>query len=614
MSSRLLGVVALAFALAATPALSAEVHATLRVDPEVPLGADPVGRLRLYAPDPVDPGSSISHWDMVASPDLLMKPFIAPGAPIGESDLTVEQLKDIGWSSGRSNIVVRFTDPQGQGFNAAGSLGSQRRAAIEHVAEIWSGLLQSTVTIHVEASFQKLPCADGSATLAQAGPAFIFESFSGADIPNAWYPGALAEALSGQNLSIEDDVNPEAAEIHAEFNSAIDSGCLGGGATFDYSLDGTAQSGRLSFVNVALHELGHGLGFVTLVDETTGANPMGKPDIFSFFIRDTSTGLLWHQMSDADRVASARNTGRVVWDGPNVNATAPSVLEPGPVLLIDAPANIDGSYEVARAEFGAELSENGLSGFLVAAHDGTASPRGGCQPFTNAAAVHGRIAVVVRGNCDYNVKARNAQNAGAIGVIVVNNVAGPPMAPGGTDSSIAIPVVMVRQDDGALLLQALGASQPNPTPPPPPPSNPTPTPPPPPTSSAGTIVPSVGSESPSTCVENGSTLCLENDRFRVRARYTTRGGSSGNGHAVALTGDSGHFWFFDAENIEVVIKVNNACAAPFNHFWVFAAGLTDVDVVIEVADTKSGRVLTYHNPQGRPFPPVQDTDAFPTCP
>ena len=57
-----------------------------------------------------------------------------------------------------------------------------------------------------------------------------------------------------------------------------------------------------------------------------------------------------------------------------------------------------------------------------------------------------------------------------------------------------------------------------------------------------------------------------------------------------------------------------SAAAPFNHFWFFAAGLTDVDTVIEVADTRTGRVLTYHNPQGRAFPAVQDTTAFPTCP
>jgi hypothetical protein len=100
----------------------------------------------------------------------------------------------------------------------------------------------------------------------------------------------------------------------------------------------------------------------------------------------------------------------------------------------------------------------------------------------------------------------------------------------------------------------------------------------------------------------------------VRGRWTTRQGSTGDAHAVPLTSDSGHFWFFEPDNVEVVLKVKNACAPPFNHYWFFAAGLTDVDVVIQVADTQSGRVLTYHNPQLRAFPPVQDTDAFPTCP
>src|SRR5262245_2839326 len=125
---------ALAFALAAAPVWSASVHGTLRTDPDVPLGADPAGRLRLYAPDPVDPGSSISHWDLPATPDLLMEPFIGPGAEIGELDLTVEQLEDIGWSPGSSRIVVHYRDAPGTGFLAPGTLGDQRRAAIEHVA------------------------------------------------------------------------------------------------------------------------------------------------------------------------------------------------------------------------------------------------------------------------------------------------------------------------------------------------------------------------------------------------------------------------------------------------------------------------------------------------
>ena len=189
---------------------------------------------------------------------------------------------------------------------------------------------------------------------------------------------------------------------------------------------------------------------------------------------------------------------------------------------------------------------------------------------------------MVRGNCNYAIKAAHAQDAGATALIVVNNVPGPPMAPGGTDTSITIPVVMVRQDDGALLFQSLGGSQPTPTSTPPhPPTGPTPTKTPtpsptpttqPPSSEPGTLDPVVTFESPSTCVANATTLCLETNRFRVRARWTTRAGATGNGNAASLTGDSGTFWFFEQANVELVLKVKNACGSAFNNFWFFAAG------------------------------------------
>ncbi len=91
------------------------------------------------------------------------------------------------------------------------------------------------------------------------------------------------------------------------------------------------------------------------------------------------------------------------------------------------------------------------------------------------------------------------------------------------------------------------------------------------------------------------------------------GAASGAGHAVSLTPDTGYFWFFDATNVEVVLKVLDACG--FNqHFWVFAGGLTNVQVHLSVTDTLTGVVRTYDNPQGKAFQPVQDTSAFLTCP
>ncbi|HJX26287.1 MAG TPA: phosphatase PAP2 family protein [Thermoanaerobaculia bacterium] len=114
-----------------------------------------------------------------------------------------------------------------------------------------------------------------------------------------------------------------------------------------------------------------------------------------------------------------------------------------------------------------------------------------------------------------------------------------------------------------------------------------------------------------TCVPGPTTLCLEDGRFKVEARWATEN-ASGAGQAVEMTDDSGRFWFFDAENPEIVVKVIDACDS-FDHFWVFASGLTNVEVQLTVTDTQEGRARQYYNAQGRPFAPIQDTDAFATC-
>lgn len=117
------------------------------------------------------------------------------------------------------------------------------------------------------------------------------------------------------------------------------------------------------------------------------------------------------------------------------------------------------------------------------------------------------------------------------------------------------------------------------------------------------------------CTSNATTLCLNNGRFRVTVTFLTSQGQSGNGMAVPETSDTGMFWFFTANNIEAIIKVVNACsftAAP--RYWVFAGGLTNVQVVVTVTDTLNGTTRTYTNPQGTAFAPIQDTNAFATCP
>ena len=108
-------------------------------------------------------------------------------------------------------------------------------------------------------------------------------------------------------------------------------------------------------------------------------------------------------------------------------------------------------------------------------------------------------------------------------------------------------------------------------------------------------------------------LCLQGGRFKVTAAWETPAGGRGTGKARQLTDESGWFWFFEESNVEIVVKVLDACGA-FDRFWVFAAGLTNVGVTLRVEDTETGVVRTYSHTAGRPFQPLQDTDAFATCP
>jgi hypothetical protein len=120
------------------------------------------------------------------------------------------------------------------------------------------------------------------------------------------------------------------------------------------------------------------------------------------------------------------------------------------------------------------------------------------------------------------------------------------------------------------------------------------------------------STQPSTCVPSDTHLCLNDGRFQVEAQWTANG-STGAGHAISLTADTGYFWFFAPTNVEVVIKVLNACGLN-QRYWVYAGGLTNVRVHLTVTDTRNGTVKTYDNPQGTAFRPIQDSSAFATCP
>lgn len=115
------------------------------------------------------------------------------------------------------------------------------------------------------------------------------------------------------------------------------------------------------------------------------------------------------------------------------------------------------------------------------------------------------------------------------------------------------------------------------------------------------------------CLPDAATLCLNDGRFRVEVAWRRPDGTTGTGKALLPSNDAGEFWFFRADNTELIVKVLDGCSAN-NRYWVFASGLTNVRVEITVTDTENGAVKTYVNPLNQAFEPIQDTSAFATCP
>jgi len=112
----------------------------------------------------------------------------------------------------------------------------------------------------------------------------------------------------------------------------------------------------------------------------------------------------------------------------------------------------------------------------------------------------------------------------------------------------------------------------------------------------------------STCTQDANTLCLNGNRFQVTAIFKTPQ-QNGAAEVVKLTDDTGYLWFFNASNVETVLKVLNGCTLG-GHYWFFAGGLTNVYTQIRVTDTTTGFTRVYTNPLNEAFQPIQDTSAF----
>jgi len=359
-----------------------------------------------------------------------------------------------------ATITIVNLDGPGEGFNdgttvaavggnTATTRGGQRLRVFQEAAAIWGAILPSAISIQVEARFDALtPCNSTSGVLGSAGPITASSNFPNAELPDTWYHIALANKMAGADLSGSNDIS-------ARFNSSVDNSSCLGATNWYYGLN-HAHGTHIDLLAVVLHELGHGLGFSTLANSSTGALFSGQRDIWTHYLLDTDLDLHWDEMDDAQRAASAINTGKLVWDGPAVILHGDEILGPVPFMRVDSPPEIAGEKEFGTASFGPPIDDPPLSGEVWLVDDGADPNADACSDILNGPDVSGKIALIDRGTCTFVEKVQRAQAVGAIGVIIVNNVAGSPPLMGGDDPGLLIPAVSITNDDGFAIRNALG--------------------------------------------------------------------------------------------------------------------------------------------------------------
>ena len=394
---------------------------------------------------------------MSASKRSTLKAMLGAAACVGA-------LAAAGQAQAAATIIINNINGPGVGFNdttpttpvggnTGTTRGEQRLIAFTYAANIWGATLTSNQPIIINAQFTAQTCTATGGVLGSAGATQIFRDFANAPKAATWYSYALANRIAGAYLG-----TANAPQINSNFNVNLGTpGCLEASGWY-YGLDSN-QGALIDFVAVLQHEMGHGLGFQTFTSGSTGVQNGGFPSIWDHFLFGTTAGKLWKDMTDAERAASAISVNGLVWTGAAVTAAVPQVLRLGRASVTVSGAGAGsaaGTYLAGDSTLGPAVLGPSTSGQIMPVVEQGAGTGAGCLAFSdaNVRAVNGNIALIDRGVCGFAIKAKNAQNAGAIGVILVNNTTGP-FTPGGSDATVIIPVLGITQADGLIIKSAL---------------------------------------------------------------------------------------------------------------------------------------------------------------
>lgn len=348
-------------------------------------------------------------------------------------------------------------EPRIVGNNSGATLGELRRNVLVAAGERWSQFLRSNIPIIVSVEFEDQGGSEGgSITLAGASAATQVRNFANAPRTNILYPIALANSLAGRDLSGGPDIF-----VTVNSNAEL-SNSSSGNFTWYYGLDGNSPFGTIDFLNVIAHELGHGLGFAANVSSTSGAFFGGIPNSYTSFVFDTSLGLPWTELTNAERVNSARNDPNLTWNGPAVTNAVDGVRS---FVTNGINSNQSVVFAATPASFGGSFPAAGITDSLILVDDGVGIENGNgagttadlAQPIINGADLVGNIALISRGIITFDQKVRQAEAAGAIAVVLYNNSGGDERftATSTNPNPPSIPVTFISENSGDALLALL---------------------------------------------------------------------------------------------------------------------------------------------------------------
>ncbi len=346
-------------------------------------------------------------------------------------------------------IIVQNGNAAGAGFNdptpaapvggnTGTTLGQQRLIALQSAANLWGATLTSVQPAIVLVTYSSAASCTSPEPATVTFPT-VHRNFAGAPRANVNYPAALANKLANTDLS------PGTNDFDVQV-------CIPGGAPY-LGLDNNHGT-QIDLVGVFVHAFAHGFGFWNATAANGGDFVGGFPSLWDVFLLDTDTHKLWSAMTLAERQASMRNSGKVVWTGANVSAAVPVALALGaPRVTIGGPeagatANL---YGVGNATFGTALGPVSVTGQLLPALRLPNGLGGACDALDplDALALLGNVALIERGGCADAVQAKNVQNAGAIAAVLIEGSnATPAPAPTGSDPAVSIPTVALARADG----------------------------------------------------------------------------------------------------------------------------------------------------------------------